>query len=132
MRRVRASDRRPAAGASSERPRWRTFRESLSKHYYNYAQVLRALDRPADAAAAALARRELWPEHGTRLLRIAEELAAMCKQLEPGEIAPAVPRRDAGHAAGGAWAPGLETVPDLTASPFDVLTSLQPRVRAEQ
>lgn len=96
-------------------------RESLSKHYYNYAQVLLALDRPADAAAVALARRQLWPGNAARLLRIAEELAATCKQMEPGETR----RRYLDETMAtlqAAMAAGLETMPDLRATPFDVLS----------
>ena len=60
------------------------FREALSKHYYNHAQVLLALHRPADAAEATLARRRLWPHDPERLLLIAEELAVACEQMTPG------------------------------------------------
>lgn len=62
------------------------FRESLSKHYYNQAVVLRELDRPAEAAAATVARRDLWPNDHARLQRIADELASLCKQLPVGEV----------------------------------------------
>jgi serine/threonine protein kinase/Flp pilus assembly protein TadD len=47
--------------AHERAPEVALFRESLGRHYYNYAQVLRKLDRPADAAEALLARRQLWP-----------------------------------------------------------------------
>jgi tetratricopeptide (TPR) repeat protein len=96
------------------------YRESLSKHYYNYAQVLLKQRRPADAAAAILARRNLWPGDPERLLRVAQDLAAACKQMPPGtsrdrnleEVRATL--EDARHA-------GLKTMPDLTASPFDCL-----------
>jgi len=57
------------------------YREFLSKHYYNYGRALRAAGRPRDAAAAALKRRELWPEHGEHLGQIAIELALAAAQL---------------------------------------------------
>jgi hypothetical protein len=62
------------------------YRESLSKHYYNQATVLRQLDRPAEAAAMTVARRELWPRDRARLARIAEDLAAICQELPAGEV----------------------------------------------
>jgi tetratricopeptide (TPR) repeat protein len=97
------------------------YRESLSKHYYNYAQVLRALDRPADAAAITLKRRDLWPSDPARLVRIAEELATTCKQLPAGQtrqryIAEAKTTLQAALDA------GLEAPPNLSTGPFDVLS----------
>ncbi len=62
------------------------FRESLSKHYFNQAVALRELDRPAEAAAAIVARRALWPNDPARLQRIADELASVCKELPVGEV----------------------------------------------
>ncbi|WP_254511522.1 serine/threonine-protein kinase [Anatilimnocola floriformis] len=62
------------------------YRESLSKHYYNQATVLRHLDRPAEAAAVTIARRELWPRDQARLQRLAEDLAAICNELPAGEV----------------------------------------------
>jgi len=99
------------------------YRESLSKHYYNYAQVLRALDRPAEAAAVTLKRRDLWPGDPSRLVRIAEELAAICKQLPVGQtrqryIAEAKTTLQAALDA------GLESPPNLAAGPFDVLSDI--------
>jgi serine/threonine protein kinase/tetratricopeptide (TPR) repeat protein len=61
------------------------FREALSKHYYNQAVVLRALNKPADAAKAIVARRELWPNDESRQQRIAQELADVCRELPPGD-----------------------------------------------
>jgi hypothetical protein len=61
------------------------YRESLSKHYFNYAVVLRTLDRPADAAAVTLARRDLWPNDGQRLQKIAGELAELSSLIPAGE-----------------------------------------------
>ncbi len=57
------------------------YREFLSKHYYNYAQVLRKLNRPQDAMKAALDRRELWDDDAKRLISVAEELALVWKML---------------------------------------------------
>ncbi|MCL4204324.1 MAG: tetratricopeptide repeat protein [Pirellulaceae bacterium] len=59
------------AGAPSV-ARYRSF---LSKHYHNYGRVLRQLGRPGQAAQAALARQELWPDDPDRLLAVAQELA---------------------------------------------------------
>jgi eukaryotic-like serine/threonine-protein kinase len=98
------------------------YRESLSKHYYNYAQLLLKQGRPADAAAAILTRRNLWPTDPERLLRVAQDLAAACKQMPPGSS------RDHNLAEvratlDGARHAGLTAMPDLTASPFDVLAA---------
>jgi tetratricopeptide (TPR) repeat protein len=98
------------------------YRESLSKHYYNYAQLLLKLDRPADAAAAILARKSLWPGEAERLLRVAHDLAAACKQMPAGSS------RDHNLAEVRATLElarnsGLKTMPDLMVSPFDVLTA---------
>lgn len=72
--------------AHEKAPTVARFRDSLSKHYYNQAAVLRELDRPAEAAAAIVARRELWPHDPARLQRIAQELAAVCQELPVGEV----------------------------------------------
>ena len=59
-------------------------RDSLSKHYYNYADTLRR------SIARRKRPRSCWPaaSFGSAmpdgLMRVAEELAATCKQLEPG------------------------------------------------
>ena len=103
-------------------PQADTVRESLSKHYYNYAAVLLELDRPADAAAAAVARRELWLGDAEGLVRVAEELAAACKRLEPGFVR----RKYVAEAAATlrlAEEAGLVEQPDLSKSPFDVLAT---------
>ena len=63
---------RIAYSQASSVSRYRLF---LSKHYYNYGRVLRQLGYPGQAARAALARRELWPDDPRRLFGIAEELA---------------------------------------------------------
>jgi tetratricopeptide (TPR) repeat protein len=98
------------------------YRESLSKHYYNYAQLLLKLDRPADAAKAILARKGLWPSDPERLLSVAQDLATACEQMPPGTT------RDANLAEVRATLEvarhaGLKAMPDLKASPFDVLTA---------
>jgi tetratricopeptide (TPR) repeat protein len=67
--------------AFSRAPSVTEYREFLSKHYFNYGRALRAAGRPKDAAAAALKRRELWPEHGDHLGQIAVELAQAAAQL---------------------------------------------------
>ncbi len=58
--------------SAPEITRYRVF---LSKHYYNYGRVMRRLRYPDEAALAALARRELWPNDPQRLFKVAEELA---------------------------------------------------------
>jgi serine/threonine protein kinase/tetratricopeptide (TPR) repeat protein len=98
------------------------YRESLSKHYYNYAQLLLTLDRPDDAAAAILARRNLWPGDAERLMRVAHDLAAACKSMPPGalrdrHLTEVRATLEAAHHA------GLKAMPDLAASPFDVLAA---------
>jgi serine/threonine protein kinase/tetratricopeptide (TPR) repeat protein len=98
------------------------YRESLSKHYYNYAQLLLALDRPADAATAVLARRNLWLGDPERLLRIAQDLATVCKKMPPGasrdrQLAEVRMTLESAQRA------GLTTAPDLAVSPFDVLAA---------
>jgi hypothetical protein len=98
------------------------YRESLSKHYYNYAQLLLTLDRPADATDAILARRNLWPNDPDRLLRVAQDLATACKQLPPGTSRD----RNLGEVRATlevARRAGLKAMPDLAASPFDVLAA---------
>jgi tetratricopeptide (TPR) repeat protein len=98
------------------------YRESLSKHYYNYAQLLLALNRPADAATAVLARRDLWPEDPERLLHVAQDLATACKHLPAGTSRD----RNLGEVQAtleAARRAGLKTLPDLAASPFDVLSA---------
>jgi hypothetical protein len=106
--------------AHERAPEVSEFREALSKHYYNYAQLLRSLDRPADAAQVTLARRKLWPNDAARLVRIAEELAAMCKQLPAGEARQRY-LHETSATLQAAINAGLESLPDLDASPFDVL-----------
>ncbi|TWU29978.1 Serine/threonine-protein kinase PknB [Bythopirellula polymerisocia] len=75
--------------ALEENPAQREFREFLSKHYFNYGRTLRTAGRPAEAASAALQRRNLWPAEGEHLYHIACELAEAAEQLgdEPGEQA---------------------------------------------
>jgi eukaryotic-like serine/threonine-protein kinase len=95
-------------------------RESLSKHYYNYAETLRALDRPAEAASAVLARRQLWLDNPDKLMRIAEELAVTCKKLKPGRSRQRFIEETAATIQLAKEA-GLKESPDLRQSPFDVL-----------
>jgi tetratricopeptide (TPR) repeat protein/tRNA A-37 threonylcarbamoyl transferase component Bud32 len=98
------------------------FRESLSKHYYNYAEALRQLDRPTEAAAIVLARRRLWPGDADRLVRIAEELATTCKQMQPGELRQRY-IHETRSTIEAAMKAGLQRMPDLNAGPFAVLSS---------
>lgn len=96
------------------------FRESLSKHYFNQSAVLRELDRPAEAAAATVARRELWPNDHARLQRIADELASICKELPVGEVRQQY-LREAALTRTSAMKAGRETAPVRTKGPFNVL-----------
>ena len=69
-----------------------------------------------------MARRELWLEDAEGLVRVAEELAATCKRLEPGFVR----RKYVGEAAATlrlAEEAGLVEQPDLSKSPFDVLAT---------
>ncbi|MBX3427831.1 MAG: serine/threonine protein kinase [Pirellulales bacterium] len=72
---------RAAWGQGPERS---AFRDSLNKHYVNYARCLRAAGRVEDAAAACVARRELWPDDGRQLYRIALELVATAEAAPSG------------------------------------------------
>ena len=96
------------------------YRESLSKHYFNQAAVLRELDRPAEAAAMTVARRELWPHDQRRLLRIAADLAAICDELPAGDdrqryLTEAQQIRSAAQKA------GRESAPAKAMGPLNVL-----------
>lgn len=64
--------------AAKQTPRYREF---LSKHYFNYARLLRETDRAHEAAAVALKRRELWNGNGERLASVAEELREIASQI---------------------------------------------------
>jgi eukaryotic-like serine/threonine-protein kinase len=97
------------------------FRESLSKHYYNYAQVLRSTDRAAEAADVLVLRRGLWPNDAKRLSRIAEELASVCKHIPSGAIRQRYLDETTATLKAAVDA-GLEQMPDLKQSPFDVLS----------
>lgn len=106
--------------AHDKAPEVAYFRESLSKHYFNQAEVLRALGRPADAVRVALQRRDLWPHDATRLVNCARELAATCKELNAGDLRQkylaetTATLQMAKHA-------GLDKLPNLNVHPFDVL-----------
>jgi tetratricopeptide (TPR) repeat protein len=67
--------------ACERAPQVAEYREFLSKHYFNYGRALRSAGQPAKAAAVALDRRKLWPEHGEHLGQIAVELAQAATQL---------------------------------------------------
>jgi len=98
------------------------FREALSKHYYNHAQLLLALDRPADAADAALARRGLWPNDPQRLVAIAEELAAACQRMPQGKQRQRYVAATAGTLRV-ARETGLRRLPDLHSGVFAPLAA---------
>lgn len=106
--------------AHARAPQVAHFTESLSKHLYNYADSLRALGRSREAAAVVLERRKLWEGNSKRLLQVAEELAQTCKGVENAEArGPLV--EEVAATLRQATAAGLTTLPDLKASPFDVL-----------
>lgn len=63
--------------AVSRSPGQSQYREYLSKHYANCSRVLQLLDRPADAVAITLARRELWQGQGEMLFQVGIELATI-------------------------------------------------------
>lgn len=96
-------------------------RESLSKHYYNYAQLLRTTDRAAEAAEVIVLRRGLWPNDAKRLSRIAEELAAVCKEIPSGSVRQQYLNETTATLKAAVDA-GLQQMPDLKQSPFDVLS----------
>ncbi len=97
-----------------------SFRESLNKHYYNYAETLRMLDRPDDAAEVVLKRRNLWAGDADRLVRVAEELAATCKLMPAGSLRQKYLDETRGTLEA-AMAAGLDRLPDIKTSPFDAL-----------
>jgi tetratricopeptide (TPR) repeat protein len=61
--------------AAQRAPQVAEYRESLSKHYYNYGRALRAAGQPERAGEIALERRKLWPGQGEHLGQVAAELA---------------------------------------------------------
>jgi tetratricopeptide (TPR) repeat protein len=78
-------------------PQVEQFREHLSKHYFNYGQLLRQLGRPREAAEIALKRRKLWPSHPQRLYSVVQELAAACEQMAQQHDPPAPENESAWH-----------------------------------
>jgi tetratricopeptide (TPR) repeat protein/tRNA A-37 threonylcarbamoyl transferase component Bud32 len=108
--------------AVDQAPGVKNYRESLSKHYSNYARLVTALGRPAEAATHLRERLRLWPNDPQQSLAAAQDLAVVCKLLPQGaardryvgELRSAM---DAAQQAG--WTP----LPDLTLSPFDVLAT---------
>ena len=62
-------------------PQVAEYREFLSKHYFNYGRALRKAGKVDEAIAVALERRQLWPDHGEHLGRVAVELAEAAVQL---------------------------------------------------
>ncbi|HEY2411290.1 MAG TPA: serine/threonine-protein kinase [Pirellulaceae bacterium] len=108
--------------AVEQAPGVKYYRESLSKHYSNYARLLTALGRPAEAASNLRERLRLWPDDPQQSLAAAQDLAAACKLLPPGatrdrHVAELRGTIEAAQNAG--WSP----LPDLTLSPFDVLAT---------
>ncbi len=63
---------RQAMSQSPDTTRYRVF---LSRHYINYARMLREAGRVDEALQTSLARRNLWPSDPDQLFSVAEELA---------------------------------------------------------
>jgi serine/threonine protein kinase/tetratricopeptide (TPR) repeat protein len=66
-------------------PRVEQYRVFLSNHLGNQAALLRTLGRPAEAAATALERKTLWPNHAKQLYNVACELALCIPLVGKGE-----------------------------------------------
>jgi serine/threonine protein kinase/tetratricopeptide (TPR) repeat protein len=66
--------------AVSRAPGQSQYREFLSKHYANCSRVLQLLDRPADAVAITLARRDLWQGQAEMLFQVGLELATIAAE----------------------------------------------------
>jgi serine/threonine protein kinase/tetratricopeptide (TPR) repeat protein len=81
----KAVEHQKAAVAAA--PNVSQYREFLGKHYSNYGRILRESGRPDEAARAALARRELWPDDAKHLVSVAEELSLASKALASSHIA---------------------------------------------
>jgi eukaryotic-like serine/threonine-protein kinase len=62
-------------------PQIEKYKEFLDRHYANYGQALRKLDRPEAAQKTALERGKLWQSDGRRLMAVAEELALAWKLM---------------------------------------------------
>jgi tetratricopeptide (TPR) repeat protein len=62
--------------AHARQPEEANIRQWLGTHYFNLARLQRELGRPAEAAAAAVARQKLWPGNGQEFYSLAGELAA--------------------------------------------------------
>ena len=71
-----------------------------------------------------LERRKLWPADSKRLLRIADELAALCNELPAGEIRERY-LHEASATIDQAKKSGRADPPRAQASPFDVLHELR-------
>ncbi len=57
-------------------------RQNLSRTYFNYSRALLELDSVDRAVEFALRRRNLWPGNPTRLLSVAEQLAAAAARVD--------------------------------------------------
>ena len=73
--------------AVAKAPGIATYREYLSKHYFNYGRVLRQTGRFGDATQIALERRKLWPKNAEHLFSVAEELALIARDISAGRKA---------------------------------------------
>ncbi|MHC4403930.1 MAG: protein kinase domain-containing protein [Planctomycetota bacterium] len=71
--------------ALAHAPEVARFRDFLGKHYGNLGRALRAVSRHDEAAEAALAQRELWPNDPQRLSQLARELALAAGEIGTGK-----------------------------------------------
>ena len=60
--------------AINKMPQGAKYRKLLTQHYAQLAQLQRELGRPAEAAAATLERRQLWPHEPEQLYSVASDL----------------------------------------------------------
>ena len=68
--------------AVSQAPDSTEYRRRLDTHYNNYARVLLETGRADEALQAALARRNLWPNHAEELFSVAKDLALAANERE--------------------------------------------------
>ncbi|MCG8649126.1 MAG: protein kinase [Pirellulales bacterium] len=76
--------------AHTAAPQVARYRLFLSKHFFNYARMLRKSGRPEEAVKITLKRRELWKNDGDRLASVAKELRATANEMPTEESSPAV------------------------------------------
>ena len=100
-----------------------TFRELLSKHYFNYARNLREQHKPAEAAEVTLERKKLWPGESDRLYSVAQELTAACQAM-------ATASPSATEAQQKYWQAAVETLREAVAAGLSVERLSDPSLQA--